>query len=483
MTMASVPDYQAFLQRKTQEGADSGFDPVFMPEALFDFQRDMTEWAVRKGRAMLAEDTGLGKTLQELVWAENVRRKTNKPVLILTPLAVASQTVREAGKFGIEAHLAREGLASSGINVTNYERLHHFDWTDFGGVVCDESSILKSYAGQRRKDITRFMSKVPYRLLATATAAPNDWVELGTSAEALGELSHSDMLKRFFAQKDDKGQKQEQRLQNEAEKIIANDPGYYLKLSYRVSQSIGQWRLKHHAVDHFWRWVASWARACRLPSDLGYDDGNYLLPPLNEQDHIISVDGAPEGYLFNLPAFGLQEERDERRRTLTERCEYVANLVNHDRPAVVWCQMNDEGDLLEKIIPDARQIAGRTPDDRKVELYDAFSGGDLRVLIIKPKIGAWGLNWQHCNHVVTFATHSFEQHYQATRRCWRFGQTRPVQLDVVATEGEQRVLANMRNKGAKADEMFTRMVAAMNSAERIERNNLFTAAQEVPSWL
>ena len=483
MTELSIADYGAFLRQKQQEGANHGFDPHWLPGQMFDFQRDMTEWAVRKGRAALFADTGLGKTLMELTWAHNVVRETGKPALILTPLAVAQQTVREAEKFGIDAHLARDGLASSGVNVTNYERLHLFDQRDFGGVVCDESSILKSYSGQRRKDITRFMSKIPYRLLATATAAPNDWVELGTSAEALGELTHSDMLRRFFAQKDDKGQKREQALQDEAEKAIAHDPSYYQKLSYRVSQSIGQWRLKHHAVDHFWRWVASWARACRLPSDLGYDDGDYILPPLIEQDHIIATDRPPEGYLFTMPAFGLQEEREERRRTLKERCEYAANLVDHDRPAVIWCQMNAEGDLLEQLIPDAAQVAGRTPDERKVEIYNAFASGEQRVVIIKPKIGAWGLNWQHCNHVVTFATHSFEQYYQAARRCWRYGQTKPVQLDVIATEGEERVLANMRAKGRRANEMFIRMVAAMHNAERIERVNAHIAQEVLPSWL
>ncbi|MEA3641861.1 MAG: DEAD/DEAH box helicase [Lamprobacter sp.] len=481
--MMDYQTYRAFLARKSQEGADHGFEPLWMPDSMFDFQADLTTWAIRKGRAMLNEDTGLGKSLQELVWARNVVMQTGKPVLILTPLAVARQMVSEAQKFDIEAYLARDGIASRGINVTNYERLHLFDWRDFGGVVCDESSILKSYAGQRRKEITRFMAKVPYRLLATATAAPNDWVELGTSSEALGELTHTEMLKRFFAQKDDKGQKLEQRRQDEAERLIAHDPSYYQKLSYRVSQSIGQWRLKHHAVDGFWRWVASWARACRLPSDLGYEDGDYILPPLNEQDHVIASATPPDGFLFTMPAFGFQEEREERRRTLSERCEYAAQLVDHDRPAVIWCQMNAEGDLLESLIPDAAQIAGRTPDERKIELYDAFAAGEQRVIIIKPKIGAWGLNWQHCNHVVTFATHSFEQYYQSARRCWRYGQTKPVQLDVIATEGEARVLANMRAKGQRAEQMFKRMVEAMHSAERIAPSNLYTQPVEVPEWL
>ena len=484
MTSASVAlDYRDFLTRKSQAAGDGGFEPLWIPEQAFDFQQSLIDWSLRKGRALIAADTGMGKTLMELAWAENVVRKTRRPVLLLTPLAVVAQTVREANKFGIDARAAMTGLAGSGINVANYERLHHFDPADFGGIVCDESSILKSYSGATRKAITRFASKIPYRLLATATAAPNDWVELGTSSEALGELSHSDMLRRFFAQLDDKGQKRDQARQDEAEKIIAHDPSYYLKLSYRVSQSIGQWRLKHHAVGHFWRWVASWARACRMPSDLGFDDGAFVLPPLIERDHIISPDSPPDGYLFNLPAIGLAEERAERKRTLDQRCEFVANLVDHDRPAVIWCQMNAEGDLLERLIPGAAQIAGRTPDERKIEIYEAFTSGELKKLVIKPKIGAWGLNWQHCNHVVTFATHSYEQYYQSVRRCWRFGQQRPVQLDVIATEGEARVLQNMRSKGRKADEMFTRMVAEMNHSMRIDRVDHYKNAAEVPSWL
>jgi hypothetical protein len=425
----------------------------------------------------------MGKTFMELCWAENVVRHTGKPVLILTPLAVAPQTAKEAKKFGIDASYAPRGISSSGISISNYERLHLFNPEDFAGIVCDESSILKSYMGATRKDITRFSNKLPYRLLATATAAPNDWVELGTSSEALGELSHSDMLRRFFAQMDDKGQKLAQARQDEAEKIIQADPSYYLKLAYRVSQTIGQWRLKHHAHDAFWRWVASWARACRMPSDLGFDDKDFRLPELIEKDHIIAQDSVPDGMLFNLPAVGLSEERDERRRTLRERCEYAAGLVDHDQPAVIWCQMNAEGDLLEEIIPGARQIAGRTSDEEKIEIYEAFVSGELKKLVIKPKIGAWGLNWQHCNHVVSFATHSYEQYYQSVRRCWRFGQKRPVRLDVIATAGETRVLENMRNKGRKASEMFKRMIAEMNRSTKIERKNIYTKKQELPKWL
>jgi hypothetical protein len=477
-------DYEKFLERKTQLSGDYGFDPVWMPDMLFPFQQACVEWACRKGRAALFEDCGLGKTFQQLVWAENVARVSGGRVLILTPLAVAFQTVKEGEKIGVEVTHRREGLQSGDrIVVTNYERLHYFNADDFAGVVCDESSILKHFSGVRQKETTRFMNKMPYRLLCTATAAPNDYVELGTSSMALGELSHSDMLKRFFRQLDDKGQKSENKKQREAENIGEHAPQYYQKLAYRVAQSIGQWRLKNHAVDDFWRWVASWARAVRLPSDLGFSDNGFILPPLNEIDHIIKTDTPPDGMLFNMPAFGLSEEREERKRTIQERCEFVRDLVNHDRSAVVWCHANAEGDLLEKVIPDAVQIAGKTPDDEKEAIYDAFANGNQRVLVIKPKIGAWGLNWQHCNHVVTFASHSYEQYYQSVRRCWRFGQKKPVRLDVVATEGESRVLANMRRKADQAEMMFAKLVEHMNKAIKIERENKMTKEVQLPRWI
>jgi superfamily II DNA or RNA helicase len=477
-------DYDKFIEQKTQLGAEHGFAPVWMPDMLFDFQKALVEWSVRKGRAAIFADCGLGKTFMQLTWAENVARKTNGKVLILTPLAVAFQTVKEGEKIGVEVTHRREGIERNDrIVVTNYERLHHFNPADFDGVVCDESSILKHFSGVRQKDTTRFMAKIPYRLLCTATAAPNDYVELGTSSMALGELSHSEMLKRYFKQLDDKGQKSDMKKQKEAETIGESAPQYYQKLAYRVAQSIGQWRLKNHAVDDFWRWVASWARACRMPSDLGFSDKGFVLPQLVERDHIIKTDKLPDGMLFSMPAFGLSEEREERKRTISERCEFIKDLVNHNRPAVVWCHTNDEGDMLEKIIPDALQIAGKTPDDTKERIYDDFVNGALRVLVIKPKIGAWGLNWQHCNHVVTFASHSYEQYYQSVRRCWRFGQKKEVTLDCVATEGELRVLANMRRKSEQAGIMFEKLVEHMNNATKIERENKMTKKVEVPSWL
>jgi hypothetical protein len=475
--------YASFIERKSQIANNFGFEPTYLPSCLFDFQRHLAEWSVRKGRSLNGSDCGMGKTLVQLVWAENVRRHTGKSVLILTPLAVSSQTIREAHKFNIDATRSQDGTHAGGIVVTNYERLHHFSPEDFIGCVCDESSILKSFSGHRRKQITRFIAKMPYRLLCTATAAPNDYVELGNSSEALGELSYSEMIKRFFKMLDDKGQKSEQRLQDEAEKIIGADPNYYKKLAYRVAQTIGQWRLKHHAVRPFWRWVASWARVCRKPSDLGFADGAFVLPSLNEIEHQLKPDTPPPGMLFNIAAFGMAAEREERRRTIAERCAYVASLVNHDRPAVVWCHLNEEGKALAKAIPGAEEIAGSTEDDRKEAIYDAFATGNLRVLVIKPKIGAFGLNWQHCNHVVTFPSHSYEQYYQSVRRCWRFGQKAAVRVDVVATDGECRVMGNMRQKADKANRMFDELIREMNNAVRVERPDNATTSTEIPSWL
>lgn len=473
-------EYEKFLEEKSQVGGNSGFEPVWMPEFMYDFQHSLVSWALLKGRAAIFADCGLGKTPMQLVWAENIVRKTNGRVLVLTPLAVGAQTCREGEKFGIECYQSRDGKWPEGkkIIVTNYEKLHLFESGDFVGCVADESSILKHYTGATQKQVTRFIGKLPFRLLCTATAAPNDYIELGTSSEALGELNHSEMLTRFFRQLDDKGQKQELRKQANDEKAAK----HFARLSYRVSQTICQWRLKHHAVENFWKWVCSWARACRKPSDLGFDDKRFILPELIQRDHTITPSTPPEGWLFCTPAFGLKEERDERRRTLTERCDFVAGLVNHKDAAVIWCHMNDEGDRLAKIIPGARQVRGSTSDEEKEEIYNDFATGKLLKLVIKPKIGAWGMNWQQCNHVVTFASHSYEQFYQSVRRCWRFGQKKNVILDVVSTEGELGVRNNMKRKMDQADQMFSEMVKHMNQSEQIKRVKTDNNRMELPSW-
>jgi hypothetical protein len=453
-------NYAAFLDHKAQIEGNHGFRPVDLPAFLFDFQRALVEWALIKGRAAVFADCGLGKTAIELVWADNVAKHTNKPVLLLTPLAVTHQIALDAQRFGIEASVSRDGAMRSHITITNYEKLHLFDPEQFAGIACDESSILKSYDGSTRQAITTFARKLRYRLLATATAAPNDFTELGTSSEALGYLGHMDMLNRFF--KND--------LNNSA--------------TGRMRGEVIKWRLKGHAEQPFWRWVCSWARAVRRPSDLGFDDSRFVLPPLVEREHLVEAAQIADGMLFALPAVGLKEQRDERRRTITERCERVASLVNHTgQPALVWCHLNAEGDALAKLIPDAIQVSGADSDDAKEEKLLAFATGKARVLVTKPAIGAWGLNYQHCNHVTFFPSHSFEQYYQAVRRCWRFGQQRSVTVDIVTTEGERGVLANLQRKGAQADRMFSNLVAEMNAALAIERASKFTNPIEVPEWL
>ncbi len=467
-------DYQAFLHRKTQLGSNDGFEPLWLPDFLFDFQRYLADWLLRKGRAAVFAGCGMGKTPIQLVWSENVVRKTNRPVLIMAPLAVSHQTIREGDKFGIEVSHSKDGTHNGGIVITNYERIHHFDPDDFGGIVGDESSILKHWSGKTQKTVTRFMSKIPYRLLCTATPAPNDFVELGTSSEALGNLTHSAMIETFFRQISDDEKKR---------KATADDIIHSKRLSWRVIQSMGQWALRAHAFEPFWKWVAVWARACRKPSDLGpYDDARFVLPPLNRVDHTVVPRNPPPGYLFTIPAFGLNQERAERRRTIEERAELVADLANHSEPVIVWCQLNDEADAMEAGIPGAVQVKGTQSIDKKEELLLSFLDGESRVLVTKAKIAGLGLNMQHCRHVITFVDHSYEKFYQSVRRCWRFGQTKPVRLDVIATEGEVNVRKNMDRKERLAAQMFESIVAFMNESRDIEDQPYITA-MEVPKWM
>lgn len=450
--------YQDYLSRRRHIGASTGLR-LIESHGLFDFQSDLVAWALDRGRGAIFADCGLGKTAMQLVWADHVARSSSRAVLILTPLAVGVQTVREGEKFGVPVVRSQDGSVTGPIVVTNYERLHHFTPSDFAGVVCDESSILKSFDGEYRRQITDFMRKVPYRLLATATAAPNDYIELGTSSESLGHLGHIDMLTKFF--KNDQANVAHRRMYGEAP----------------------SWRLKHHAETPFWRWVSSWARACRRPSDLGYDDGPFNLPGLKVVEHIVAPETPPEGMLFTLPATTLPEQRDERKRTLAQRCEIAASMVNgHTEAAVVWCHMNDEGDLLERLIPDAVQVSGADSDEDKERRFTDFAAGRARVLITKPKIGAWGLNWQHCHHVVYFPSHSFESYYQAVRRCWRFGQDHEVRVDLVLTEGERRVMDNLRAKADKAATMFANLVREMRHAATVTTTH-YEIPEQVPSWL
>lgn len=460
--------YAEFLHRKSQLGGEHGFAPIWMPDFLFDFQRALVEWSLRKGRSAIFADCGLGKSPMQLVWAQNVVRKTNKPVLIATPLAVSHQLVREADKFGIEAVRVQDGKARPGINVTNYDRLDKFSPRDFSGMVCDESSILKNFDGQTRALVTEFLRTLPYRLLCTATAAPNDYIELGTSSEALGELGHMDMLGRFF--KND---------QNTIKARVYLNGG----ADHAAARERNKWRFRGHAEQPFWRWVCSWARACRRPSDLGFDDARFVLPPIEEHEHIVEARRQRDGFLFSLPAFGLREEREERRRTIEERCEKVAELTAGKDQSLVWCHLNPEGDLLERLIPGAKQAKGSQSDEEKEESLLAFQSGELRVLVTKPKIGAWGLNFQRCAHTTFFPSHSYEQYYQGVRRLWRFGQDRRVRVDVVATEGERGIADNLKRKAEQADRMFSSLVTHMNNAAVVSRSTYSRKTTEAPNWM
>lgn len=448
--------YQDFLARKAQLGNAGGFAPDNLPAHLFDFQHALTDWAVRQGRGAIFADCGLGKTPMELAWAEQVYRRTGKPVLLLTPLAVGFQVVQEAEKFGHDAGMSRAGSPVAAITVTNYEQLPKFDPDDFGGVVCDESSILKSFDGVTKANVTEFMRRLPYRLLGTATAAPNDWIELGTSSEALGGLGYMDMLTRFFTK------------DNRAVSSRGNEHDKY--------------RLKGHASEPFWRWVASWARAARKPSDLGFGDEQFYLPDLIIRETMVQAERPAEGTLFDVPAVGLREEREEARRTLAERCEAAAAALDDADRAVAWCHLNDESAMLAKIIPGAVEVSGSDSPDEKEAKLSAFTDGEIRVLVTKPIIGAWGLNWQHAHRMTYFPSHSYEQWYQAVRRMWRFGQQHEVVVDVIATEGGRNVLANLQRKADQADAMFSALVAHMNDALTVE-GHTYDKEVQVPSWL
>lgn len=647
-------NYSEFIAAKIHEGALHGFDPLWMPSELFPFQVALAEWSIRKGRAAVFADCGLGKTFIQLTWAENVARQTDGRVLILTPLAVAFQTVKEGEKIGVEVTHRREGSQPGDrIVVTNYERLHYFNPEDFTGVVCDESSILKNFDGSTRAAVTDFMRKMPYRLLCTATAAPNDYIELGTSSEALGDMGAADMLSRFF---------------KKSEKTFTRSQEH----------RAGLYRFRGHAEENFWRWVCSWSRAMRKPSDMGYDDGAFQLPELSVRSHVVKAAKRLEGYLFDVPAVGLAEQRSDLRRSIGERCEMAAQLANsHDRPAVLWCNLNEEGDLLERMTKHSIQISGKDSDEYKEAVAEWFvgsrcichdprfsarvatwqkdhlatgsdiikniaknasarrgtttgaienstestcdnttgtiqkSGGERliksrsgartdvldmpamlsiatasslnqsvtestiqpadptlpsdaserpsrhtrkrsslraenaqsvvpripgtdgvtaststiamqpghigdcsaqvvtlgsessetiqnflsqqrcicghqsgnRKLISKSTIFGFGMNFQHCAHETCFPSHSYEQYYQMVRRCWRFGQVNPVTVDVITTNGQADVVANLERKAQQASKMFDQLVGMMWKELKIERKDNYTKKEQVPSWL
>lgn len=454
--------YHNFLDRKARIAPMTGIDdPPIIASQLFPFQRDIVRWALRRGRAAVFAGTGLGKTLMALEWARIVAVHTSKPTLILTPLAVAAQFERESAKFGISAKHVREQSEVDGtIAVTNYEKLAHFDVAAFGGVVLDESSILKSFDGKTRTMLIDAFRDTPFRLAATATPAPNDFMELGNHAEFLGIMSYAEMLATFFVH--DSGETQ-------------------------------VWRLKGHAESEFWRWMASWAVMLTKPSDLGYADDGYDLPPLELNQHTVAVEYKPQaGMLFPMQAATLQERIGARRESVADRVSAAAAIVNgNDRPWIVWCNLNSESEALTRAIDGAVEVRGSDSESDKETALKYFADGRIRVLVTKPSIAGFGLNWQHCADVVFVGLNdSWEQVYQSIRRCWRFGQTKPVNVHFIASELEGAVIANIMRKDAQAQRMAAEMVrhtasltrAMINGAARETLSYQPQLDMKVPKW-
>jgi hypothetical protein len=432
----TAQDYAAFVRRKFVAHLPTGIKkPGPMPKVMFGHQAALASWALKRGRAAIFADTGLGKMLIELAWADAVNKHTKRPVMIHTPLAVAAQIAAEGKRFGIDATVIREAAElTPGINVCNYERLHKFDASVFGGVVLDESGCIKHHDAKTFRQLTDAYRDTPFKLPATATPAPNDWAELGTHAEFLGICSRVEMLSEFFT----------------------HDGG-----------ETSVWRLKGHARSQFWKWVASWGALIRKPSDLGFDDGAYKLPSLNLRDHIVNAIGPNTSFLFEVEAQTLSERRAARRASIVQRVNACAAIVNAERnePWVVWCDLNDEGDMLEDAIVGAIQIAGKDSTEEKERKLREFAEGRARVLISKPSICGWGLNWQHCARMAFVGvTDSFEAYYQAVRRCWRFGQKRQVEVHLFSSSQEGAVAANLKRKEASSLEMGEALSAETSGA-------------------
>lgn len=422
-------NYQEFLDSKRHSIGNSGFEPVYIPDIAFDFQAEIITRAVKKGRIAIFADTGLGKTLMQLSIAQNVVLKTNRKVLILTPLAVGFQFVKEAEKLGIpDVYQTIKGETKGKIIICNYERLHYLNSSDYEAVILDESSILKNFQGKIKTQITGFIKNINYRFLSTATPAPNDYIEFGTSSECLGYLPYMDMLQRFFRNNENNIRPQE----------IGN-----------------KWYLKPHAKNDFFSWLNLWSITVKKPSDLGFSDDTHILPQLIEN---LSEVKNPNNWvinnqimLFNGKARTMSEVREEQKNTINQRCEKAVDLAS-GKTSVYWCHFNDEGDALDKLDKDAVQIKGSDKIEKKEDILINFADGNIKRLITKPKITSFGLNWQHCNHTVYFPTWSYEQYYQAIRRFWRFGQKNDVTVDLVYSDGQERVLEALKYKTQKAKE-------------------------------
>lgn len=456
-------NYEDFIARKLTKVPPTGLSDFRLPDGLFDHQRVLTEWAVKRGRAAIFADTGLGKSRMQLAWASAVR-DAGHDVLILAPLAVAAQTVAEGREIGVDVTLCREACdVKQGINITNYDRLHKFDCSRFGGVVLDESSVIKHHDSKTLATLLEAFRMTPFKLCATATPAPNDWVELGTHAEFLGLCTQVEMLSEYFVH--DGGDTQ-------------------------------TWRLKGHARAQFWKWVASWAAMVRKPSDLGFDDSRYDLPPLIVNQHTVKSTGHDQqvtGMLFALEANTLSERREARRNSMESRVSAAAELVNADmQPWIVWCDLNAESEALCRAIDGAVEIRGSDDAETKERRLLDFAEGRIRVLVSKPSICGFGLNWQHCARMAFVGvTDSWEAYYQAVRRCWRFGQSRDVHVHIFASDLEGAVVSNLARKERDAKAMADALSAETHDAVMQEvrgitrQSNPYSPAQaaRVPAWL
>ena len=460
----TIRDYQSFIAGKLGTTKPTGISSGFsIPDSLFPHQSALTAWALRRGRAAIFADTGLGKSRMQVAWADAVQKHTEGLVLILAPLAVAAQTAQEGAELGVDVRHVRDGseVDQPGIYITNYDRIHRFDCSVFSGVVLDESSCIKHHDTKTLKTLLAAFKETQFKLCATATPAPNDWTELGTHAEFLGVCTQQEMLAEFFC----------------------HDGG-----------ETSVWRLKGHARQIFWRWVCQWGALVRKPSDLGFEDHAYNLPPLHLHEHTVETDMPTHGMLFASEAQTLSERREARKLSMADRVADCAAIVNAkaDEPWVVWCDLNAEGDALTKAIDGAVQIAGADSTEVKEQRLADFAAGKTRVLVSKPSICGFGLNWQHANHMAFVGvTDSFEAYYQAVRRCWRFGQKRDVHVHVFASEAEGAVVANLRRKERDAQAMAESLSAETHDAVMQavtgsnRQTNTYTAGApiQVPAWL
>lgn len=450
--------YLDFIASKGAAAGSVGFTPGDLPDRMFTHQDRATRFALEKGRSALFLDTGLGKSGCEAVFTDECARETGKPSLILTPLAVARQMQRECAAFGVEAAVIREaGDSDCRVQIANYERLKKLDVARYGAVVLDESSILKSFTGATKRALVEAFRDTPYRLAATATPAPNDHMEIGQHSEFLGVMPRSEMLSRFFI----------------------ND----------TTTASQDWRLKGHAKDGFWSWVASWARAASLPSDLGGEDEGFILPPLHHELHVAAVDlieGA-EDTLFRVPSNSATDIHREKQVTLPERVEIAAKIANEaEGPVIVWCQRDDESTALTAAIPDAVEVKGSMTLEAKEAALDAFTLGERRVIVTKPRLAGFGLNWQHARtQIFASLSHSYEAYYQAVRRSWRFGQTGEVTAHIVIAETEHGIWRNVQRKADDHTRMKAAMARAMGEAQRESRKRAYTRvpAVDLPGFL